>query len=296
MAVSNGTVALHLALVALGVGPGDEVIVPNLTFAASANAVIHAGASPVFCEIDPCTWCIDPNEVKRLVGPKTKAIMPVHLYGQPCDMDALQEICAENNLLMIEDAAEALGSEWKKHRVGTFGDAATFSFFGNKTISTGEGGMILFKDSHVASKAQILRDHGMSIERRYWHEIIGYNYRLTNMQAALGVAQMERLPQILKAKIRISEYYSNRLKTVEGISLLPSLNQDIVHSNWLYGIVLDDCLNRDLISCSLLEQGIETRPFFYPLSEMPPYEKFSREDFPIVENISKEWSLSAYLC
>ena len=212
IAVSNGTVALHLGLIALGVKPEDEVIVPNLTFAASANAVINAGAKPVFCEIDRKTWCIQPDELRRLVSPKTKAIMPVHLYGQPCDMDSLKEICAEFDLLMIEDSAEALGSEWKGQKVGTFGDASTFSFFGNKTISTGEGGMILFSDPKVAEKARILRDHGMSKNKRYWHDVVGYNYRLTNIQAAIGVAQMEKFQEILSKKLRIAAFYESALE------------------------------------------------------------------------------------
>jgi perosamine synthetase len=288
LAVSNGTVALHLALVALGVGPGDEVIVPNLTFAASANAVIHAGASPVFCEIDSRTWCIDPNEVKRLVGPKTKAIMPVHLYGQPCDMDALKEICAENNLLMIEDAAEALGSEWKERRVGTFGDAATFSFFGNKTISTGEGGMIIFKDPLNAEKARVLRDHGMSKQKRYWHENVGYNYRLTNLQAAIGVAQMEKAQKIIDKKLAIFRIYNSLLKQVDGIRQLPSQTNGTLHSNWLYGIILDPIINRNDLCEELLAQGIETRPFFYGLHRMPPYEHFKRSrSLKFSENISR---------
>ena len=288
LAVSNGTVALHLALVALGVGPGDEVIVPNLTFAASANAVIHAGASPVFCEIDSSTWCIDPNEVKRLVGPKTKAIMPVHLYGQPCDMDALKEICAENNLLMIEDAAEALGSEWKERRVGTFGDAATFSFFGNKTISTGEGGMIIFKDPLNAEKARVLRDHGMSKQKRYWHENVGYNYRLTNLQAAIGVAQMEKAQKIIDKKLAIFRIYNSLLKQVAGIRQLPSQTNGTLHSNWLYGIILDPMINRNDLCEELLAQGIETRPFFYGLHRMPPYEHFKRSrSLKFSENISR---------
>ena len=288
LAVSNGTVALHLALVALGVGPGDEVIVPNLTFAASANAVIHAGASPVFCEIDSSTWCIDPNEVKRLVGPKTKAIMPVHLYGQPCDMDALKEICAENNLLMLEDAAEALGSEWKERRVGTFGDAATFSFFGNKTISTGEGGMIIFKDPLNAEKARVLRDHGMSKQKRYWHENVGYNYRLTNLQAAIGVAQMEKAQKIIDKKLAIFRIYNSLLKQVAGIRQLPSQTNGTLHSNWLYGIILDPMINRNDLCEELLAQGIETRPFFYGLHRMPPYEHFKRSrSLKFSENISR---------
>ena len=271
IAVSNGTVALHLGLIALGVKPEDEVIVPNLTFAASANAVINAGAKPVFCEIDRKTWCIQPDELRKLVGPKTKAIMPVHLYGQPCDMDSLKEICAECGLLMIEDSAEALGSEWNGQKVGTFGDAATFSFFGNKTISTGEGGMILFSDAQVAEKARILRDHGMSKNKRYWHDVVGYNYRLTNMQAAIGVAQMEKFQEILSKKLRIAAFYESALKGIPGIANLPAIVKETLHSNWLFGVILDEKINIENVISELLSRGIETRPFFHTLNSMPPY-------------------------
>lgn len=271
IAVSNGTVALHLGLIALGLKPEDEVIVPNLTFAASANAVINAGAKPVFCEIDLETWCIQPDELRRLVGPKTKAIMPVHLYGQPCDMDSLKEICAEFDLLMIEDTAEALGSEWKGRRLGTFGDASTFSFFGNKTISTGEGGMILFSDPQVAEKARILRDHGMSKNKRYWHDVVGYNYRLTNIQAAIGVAQMEKFEDILAKKLRIAAFYESALKGIPGIANLPATVKETLHSNWLFGVILDERINVENVISELLSRGIETRPFFHTLNSMPPY-------------------------
>jgi perosamine synthetase len=276
LSVSNGTIALHLALIALGIGDGDEVIVPDLTFAASANAVIHSGATPVFSEVDPQTWCIDPHEAEKLISPRTKAIMPVHLYGHPCNMDLLKALCEKYELLMIEDAAEALGSEWMGKKVGTFGDAATFSFFGNKTISTGEGGMILFKDPKIAEKAKVLRDHGMSKDKRYWHEVIGYNYRLTNIQAAIGVAQMEKFQDILNNKIKISSSYDSYFKEVEGIMKLPNKLQYSLHSNWLYGVVLEDEIDRDVVCNELLALGIETRPFFYPLHSMPPYGQFKR--------------------
>ena len=262
---------MHLGLIALGVKPEDEVIVPNLTFAASANAVINAGAKPVFCEIDRKTWCIHADELRRLVSPKTKAIMPVHLYGQPCDMDSLKEICAEFDLLMIEDTAEALGSEWKGHRVGTFGDASTFSFFGNKTISTGEGGMILFSDPQVAEKARILRDHGMSKNKRYWHDVVGYNYRLTNIQAAIGVAQMEKFQEIISKKLRIAAFYESSFKDIPGIANLPAIVKETLHSNWLFGVILDENINIEEIISELLSRGIETRPFFHTLNSMPPY-------------------------
>ena len=278
LAVSNGTVALHLALISLGVGSGDEVIVPNLTFAASANAVIHAGAKPVFCEVDPETWCIDPSEVEKLISPRTKAIMPVHLYGHPCEMDALRSICDKSKLLIIEDSAEALGSEWKGQKVGTFGDAATFSFFGNKTITTGEGGMILFQDSKIAQRARVMRDHGMSNNRRYWHDFVGYNYRLTNIQAAIGVAQMEKFQKILEKKIKISRIYDSNLEDTDGIVKIPCKPKSSLHSNWLYGIILDKKINRENISIELLALGIETRPFFYPLHTMPPYNNYKKSD------------------
>ena len=278
LSVSNGTVALHLALLALGIGDGDEVIVPDLTFAASANAVLHSGAVPVFSEVDLKTWCIDPEEAEKLIGPRTKAIMPVHLYGHPCNMELVKSLCAKYELLMIEDSAEALGSEWMGQRVGTFGDASTFSFFGNKTISTGEGGMVLFKDPEVAKEARILRDHGMSRDKRYWHDVVGYNYRLTNIQAAIGVAQMEKFQDILGKKILISSIYDSFFDGVEGIMKLPNRPNNSIHSNWLYGIVLEEKIDREIVCNELLALGIETRPFFYPLHSMPPYKQCRKSD------------------
>lgn len=202
LAVSNGTVALHLALVTLGIGPGDEVIVPDLTFAASASAVIHAGATPVLVDVESTSWTLDLDKAASAIGPRTRAIMPVHLYGQPADMDGVKALADRHGLLVIEDAAEALGSTWKGRRVGTFGDASTFSFFANKIVTTGEGGMAVFADPAKAERARRLRDHGMNPEKRYWHDEIGFNYRMTNMQAAIGVAQMERIESFIKASSR----------------------------------------------------------------------------------------------
>ncbi|MDP3517063.1 MAG: aminotransferase class I/II-fold pyridoxal phosphate-dependent enzyme [Pseudohongiella sp.] len=276
--VSNGTVALHLALLALGIGEGDEVIVPDLTFAASINAVLYCKATPVLCEIDPNTWCIDVLEIKKLITSRTKAVMPVHLYGQICEMEALRQVCEESKLFLIEDCAEALGSSWNKKIAGTFGDSSTFSFFGNKTISTGEGGMVLFRDPEAAKQARILRDHGMSPGKRYWHECIGFNYRLTNLQAAIGVAQMERFPEILSKKLEIAERYNALLAGVPGISRLPFTQPNTVHSNWLYTVTLVPNISRDELMRRLLMHGIDTRPVFYPLHEMPPYVNFKRSD------------------
>jgi perosamine synthetase len=276
VAVSNGTVALQLSMLAIGIEKGDEVIVPNITFAASINKIIHSGAIPVLCEIDPVTWCIDPREIKKLINPRTKAIMPVHLYGQAAPMDEIIKLSNENNLYVVEDCAEALGSKWKNKNVGTFGDASTFSFFGNKTITTGEGGMVLFKSKEISERAKILRDHGMSTTKRYWHEVIGYNFRLTNIQAAIGVAQLERLDEIVNKKIHIGKYYSELLRDHKIVEQVPKRHNDIKNSYWMFSFLLKKKVNREQVMKELLELGIETRPAFYPLHKMPPYKSFKR--------------------
>jgi len=274
--VSNGTVALQLAMLAIGIKNGDEVIVPNITFAASINTVIHCGATPVLCEVDPVTWCIDPKEIKKLINSRTKAIMPVHLYGQPAQMDEIIKLANENSLYIIEDCAEALGSMWKNKNVGTFGDASTFSFFGNKTITTGEGGMVLFKSKEIRDRAIILRDHGMSPTKRYWHEVIGFNFRLTNIQAAIGVAQLERLDEIVRKKIHIGDFYSDILRNNNIVAQVPKSHSAVKNSYWIFSFLLKKKINRDQMISKLLEHGIETRPVFFPLHKMPPYENFKR--------------------
>jgi perosamine synthetase len=203
IAVCNGTAALHLALAALGVGPGDEVIVPTLTFIATANAVTYTGATPVFVDSEPQTWNLDPARVEEAITPQTRAILVVHLYGQPAQMEAIREIASRHGLAVIEDAAEAHGAKIGERVVGGIGDIGTFSFFGNKIVTTGEGGMVVTDREDLSLLARQLRDHGMST-RRYWHEIIGFNYRMTNLQAAVGVAQLERIDEILAAKRRTS--------------------------------------------------------------------------------------------
>ena len=277
IAVSNGTVALHLALVALGIGEGDEVIVPNLTFAASVNAIIYTGANPVLAEIDSQTWNIDIESISELITEKTKAIMPVHIYGCPCDMDQIVEFAKSKNLFIIEDCAEALGSYYKNKPVGVFGDAATFSFFGNKTITTGEVGMVLFKNKSIAERAMMLRDHGMNKSKRYWHDEIGFNYRLTNIQAAIGVAQFEQLNLFVNKKIQIGNKYTVCLKKFPFVQT-PSQNINIVNSYWLYTLIILESapFTRDEFSSFLNENQIETRPTFYSISEMPPYKKYSK--------------------
>tara|TARA_B100001059_G_scaffold139802_1_gene139966 strand:- start:5827 stop:7290 length:1464 start_codon:yes stop_codon:yes gene_type:complete len=275
IAVSNGTVALHLALEALNVGSGDEIIVPDFTFAASINAILHAGATPVLVDVDMETWTIDVGEIKKALTDKTKAIMPVHLYGHPCDMDAIMKIAHAHSLFVIEDCAEAVGSLYRDKHVGVFGDAATFSFFGNKTITTGEGGMVLFRDQSVADTARKLRDHGMSPKKRYWHDVIGYNYRLTNIQAAIGVAQMERIEYFVEHKRNLAKAYYQALSDIEEIQL-PSEAEWATSSYWLYTVLLNENIDigRDDLIQQLLLNGIEARPVFYPMHFMPPYAAF----------------------
>lgn len=276
VAVSSGTVALQLALLANGIGKDDEVIVPNITFAATINTIIHCGATPVICEVDSETWCIDPREIKKLINPRTKVIMPVHLYGQAAQMDEIIKLSNENNLYVIEDCAEAIGTKLKNENVGTFGDASTFSFFGNKTITTGEGGMVLFKSKETSEKAKILRDHGMNLKKKYWHDVIGYNFRLTNIQAAIGLAQIERLDEIVSKKINIGEFYSDLLKDHKIAEQIPKRHKDIQNSYWIFSFLLNKKVNREKVMRELLELGIETRPVFYPLHIMPPYKNFKR--------------------
>jgi perosamine synthetase len=284
LAVSNGTVALHLALEALGIGKGDEVIVPNITFAASINSVIHAGATPVIADIDAATINILPASIEALITPATKAIMPVHLYGYPCDMDAIMAIAKKHNLFVIEDAAEALGAKYKNRPIGSFGDAATFSFFGNKTITTGEGGMVLFKSKEVADRAATLKDHGMNKNRRYWHDIVGYNYRMTNLQAALGVAQMEQIESFIIKKRAIAAAYNAIFKETPSVRI-PLDSAEYANSYWLYSIIIDAKIDIDKMIEKLLEEGIETRPLFYPLHTMPLYRPFTRGNYPNSEQL-----------
>lgn len=292
LAVSNGTVALHLALEALNIGEGDEVIVPDLTFVASINAIIYTGATPVLADIDSQSLNIDIKKIISLITNKTKAIMPVHLYGNPCDMDEIMKIAKDHNLFVVEDCAEALGSYYKEKPLGTFGDVATFSFYGNKTITTGEGGMILFKDSKIADRAAMLRDHGMNKTKRYWHEEVGYNYRLTNIQAAIGVAQLERLSEFVAAKRHIAQTYNNCIEKSHYFQL-PYEDSDTINSYWLYTVLVKENspFSRDDVMFYLDQYGIETRPIFYPAHEMPPYKKFGKKENLI---ISKQVSIAGF--
>lgn len=292
IAVCNGTVALHLALTALGIGHGDEVIVPTLTFIATANAVKYTGAEPVFVDSHPDYWCIDPEKLEEVITPKTKAIIPVHLYGHPCDMDAIMAIAKHRGLYVIEDAAEAHGTKYKGRKVGSFGDINCFSFYGNKIITTGEGGMCLTDDENLTEKMRIMRNQGMNPNKRYWHNIIGFNYRMTNLQAAVGVAQTMKLDKFIEKKREIARWYSEGLKELEGekIIRLPPEMPWAKSVYWMYSILVEDKvgvnIGRDGLMKRLEENGIDTRPLFYPVHMMPPYE--NSKEFPVAEKLSSK--------
>lgn len=280
--VCNGTVAIHLALEALGLGVGDEVIVPTLTYIASVNTIIQTGAKPVFADSLLRSWQIDPADIRRKISARTKAIMVVHLYGLPCDMDDILEICREHGLLLIEDCAEAFGTYYKGRHVGTFGDMGTFSFFGNKTITTGEGGMVVGRDSALVGRAFDLKNQGVSSTREYWHDILAYNYRMTNICAAIGLAQLERADEILSRKRQIADWYRADLA---GLSLqLHDEQPDTRHSFWMCSIAFDDGEHRQQVRKHLKDVGIETRPVFFPAHTMPHCA--TGETFPVAESIS----------
>lgn len=267
--VCNGTVALHLALIALGIGEGDEVIVPTLTYIASVNAITYTGATPVFVDSLDTTWQVDPEDIQKKISNKTKAIMVVHLYGHPCEMDSICSIARHNNLFIIEDCAEAIGSFYKGKHVGTFGDISTFSFFGNKTITTGEGGMIVTNDETLYQRAVHFKGQGLAKHRQYWHDVIGYNYRMTNIQAAIGLAQLEQIDKFLNKKQEIAKHYREGFKDLN--IKFHEAHGEIVHSYWMCSILVSGSEVRDNVRDFLTAKGIETRPLFYPVHTMPMY-------------------------
>ncbi len=287
ISTSSGTTALHLSLVALGIGPGDEVIVPSFTFISTANAVAFTGARPVFVDSEPHTWTINVDGIEKAITPKTKAIIPVHIYGHPADMDPILNVARKNNLAVVEDAAEAHGALYKGERVGSFGNMAIFSFYGNKIITTGEGGMVVTNNMELAEKMRILRDHGMDPKRRYWHSVLGYNYRMTNIQAALGVGQMEHIDQIIEQKRRNAALYSEGLWDVSGITLPPEATW-AKNIYWLYSILVDEKrfgMSAEELGKRLAKKGIETRPLFPPIHKQPIYN--TGQSLPVCEMLSR---------
>lgn len=268
-ATSSGTSALHLSLVAAGIGPGDEVIVPDLTWIACGNVVEFCGADPVFVDVTEDTFTLDPEAVRGAITDRTAAVMPVHLYGFPCDMDPILKIAEEHDLFVVEDAAEAHGAEYRGSPVGSLGDVGCFSFYGNKILTTGQGGMITTDDEEIAERITLYRRDGMSRDRKYYHEVIGYNYRLTNMQAAVGVAQVERAAEILEEKRRVAETY--REKLADAPLRFQTEPEWSAPTYWMNAPVFESAETREAVVEALESADVETRPFFYPLHDQPPY-------------------------
>jgi perosamine synthetase len=288
LACCNGTVALHLALLALDVGPGDEVIIPTLTYVASANAVAYCGARPVLVDSESQTWNINPELILKQITPQTKGIMAVHLYGHPSDMDPILALASEHGLFVLEDAAEAHGAQYKKRRAGSIGDIATFSFYGNKIITTGEGGMVVTNDDELARKVKQLKGQGQDPERRYWFPVMGYNYRMTNVQAAIGLAQMEKIDWHTARRRENAKWYEKYLGDNPKFTTSPEMAW-ARNAYWINCVLLSsDCpVSRDEVMARLAQTGIETRPFFYPMHTLPMYHEGGVK-FPVAEALAAQ--------
>ncbi|MGI9406532.1 MAG: DegT/DnrJ/EryC1/StrS family aminotransferase, partial [Hyphomicrobiaceae bacterium] len=275
VSTSNGTVALHLALAALGIGEGDDVIVPDLTFAACANTVIHVGARPILADVDPDTWCLSVETIEQAMTSRTRAIMPVHVFGRPAPMTEIAEFARSRGLFVIEDCAEAHGAQYDGKTVGSFSDISCFSFFANKIMTTGEGGICLTNDADLAARMRMLRDHGMRPERRYWHEEAGFNFRMTNLQAAIGCAQLDRLDELLSQRRKIYSDYQEAFKDVAQVTFpttLPARFEPVV---WFTSILVPpDRRNSAIDACR--SHNIDIRPFTNGLSSMPAYRRYAR--------------------
>lgn len=285
---ANGTVALHLALLALKVQPGDEVIVPTLTFVACANAVVYCGARPVIVDIEPGIWCIDPGLIEARITPKTRGIIAVHLRGHPADMDAIRAVARRHGLFVVEDAAQAHGASVNGQLVGSIGEVGTFSFFGNKMITTGEGGMVTTNDDDLASFIRLAKNQGMTRERRYWHPIVGFNYRMTNIQAAIGLAQLEQFDDFLSSHEEIADWYREELHGVPGLKW--QHHQPWArHAWWQFVVIVQDefGVDRDTVLARLQERGIDARRLYYPMHQLPIYEAATKGvQYPIADFLS----------
>ncbi len=285
----NGTVAVHLALLAHGVGAGDEVIVPTLTYVATANPVVYCGAQPVFVDSEAGTWNIDPQRIEEAITPRTRGIVVVHLYGHPSDMDPIMELATRYGLWIIEDAAEAHGAEYRGRVTGSMGSLGTFSFYGNKIITSGEGGMVVCDDDRTAETVRQLHGQGQDPQRRYWFPVVGFNYRMTNIEAAIGLAQLERIDWHVGRRREIAGWYREELGEEEGIVLSPQASW-AESAFWIMCAVFDhDCFGpRDELMAKLDGVGIETRPFFYPLHTLPMYQAANvGKEFPVAEDLAR---------
>jgi perosamine synthetase len=292
IALANGTVALQVAVALLDLQPGDEVIMPTFTIISCALPVVLAGAVPVLVDCDPRTWTMDVNQVEARITPRTRALMPVHIYGHPVDMDPLLELAARYDLQVVEDAAEAHGAEYRGRRIGSFGTSSCFSFYANKLLTTGEGGMLMVDDDHLAERARRMRNLGFQPGRRFLHAELGFNFRLTNIQAALGLAQVDRMDEIVARKRRMGQAYTERLSEVAGLEL--QVQQPWARSvYWMFGIVLSEQtgLDAEQFAARLKTRGVETRPFFLGMHEQPVLREqglFAGESYPVAERIARQ--------
>jgi perosamine synthetase len=290
VAVSNGTTALHAAVAALSLEPGDEVILPTFTIVSCATAVLASGGVPVVVDSDPELWTMDVGQVEARITAKTRAIMPVHMYGHPVDMDPLLELAESRGLAILEDAAEAHGAEYRGRRCGSFGAMSTFSFYANKLITTGEGGMVVTDDDALAERLRSLRNLGFNATRRFHHEELGFNFRLTNLQAALGVAQLARFDAIVARKREVAAMYTAGLADVSALQL-PAEAPWAKSVYWMYGLVVDEATGLDAVALAdrLRERGVDTRPFFLGMHEQPALHElglFKGESYPVAERLA----------
>lgn len=284
VATSNGTVSLQLAMAALDIGPGDEVIVPDFTFAASANTVIHLGATPVLVDVDPDTWCLTAKTFEAAITPRTKAVMPVHVFGRPAEMTEIARIAKERDIIVIEDAAEAHFAKYDGKTVGQFSRVASFSFFANKILTSGEGGICITDDDDLAARMRVLRDHGMRPERRYWHEEPGYNFRMTNMQAAVGVGQLERANEFLELRASVHRAYQEAMADIPGVTFPVNTDPRAEPVVWFSCARVPPNARPALID-ACKKANIDLRPFFNSLSAMPAYKPYARP-CPVSEQLS----------
>ena len=282
LSCSNGTTALHLALLALGIMEGDEVIIPTLTYVATANAVAYVGATPIFVDSEPYYFQMDLTKIEEKITSKTKAIIVVHLYGHASEIEKIANLAKKYNLYVIEDCAEAIGTKLNDKYVGSFGDIATFSFFGNKTITSGEGGMVVTNNKNLSEKVFKFKGQGVSKTIRYFHDVIGYNYRMTNICCAIGLAQLENLENIINKKVNIANLYRNSLNPSKII--FHEEQQNTVHTYWLISILVKDASKRDNLMGHLLENGIDSRPFFIPMHQLPIHKQDI--SLPVAEKLS----------
>jgi perosamine synthetase len=289
VATCNGTTSLHLALATLGIGPGDEVIIPTFTMIATANAVTYTGATPVLVDAERETWNLDVTQLEAKVTPRTRGICLIHTYGHPVEMDPLLELAERRGLWVLEDAAEAHGARYKDRPVGSLGRAASFSFYANKIITTGEGGMVTTNDAELARVARRLRDHAFSDERHFWHKYVGFNYRMTNLQAAIGLAQTERLDALVEIRRTNAARYSRALSKIPGLTL-PIERPWARNVYWMYGVLVEDAfgISRDELRRRLARRGIETRTFFIPIHVQPVYHaQFRGQRYPVSEELCR---------